>query len=276
MWAKVKRWLKGSRLSKKWQARVVEAYVESSLLYNCQVRVWQKSETKRLQKWVDKCYRYVWSDRNGQPLRQMQERHLNMQDVRTSLNIRSIEWKIEKRVLERIGNIFRMENDKLVKIAVLGWMKELEGLDKRPGKKRKTVLYWKQVLSNAGIDWTDIERICAQRSDWRRAINQRMSHLDEWERQKGHRYEWAPGVVPLNRNVRAPRGLVCEYEGCGKVCKSKAGLVAHQRRIHRPAEERVQFFCSKCNKLCETAGAKVNHERAWYGGMDEGGEQKTV
>ena len=102
-----------------------------------------------------------------------------MQNVRTSLNIRSVEWKIEKRVLERIGHILRKENDKLIKIAVSGWMKELEGLDKRPGKKRKTVLYWNRVLSNAGIDWTDIERICALRSDWRRAIDQRISHLDK-------------------------------------------------------------------------------------------------
>ena len=163
LWAKVRGWLKGSRFSKKWQARIVEGCVESSLLSDCQVRVWQRSEIKRLQKWVDKCYRYVWSDRNGQPLLQMQERHLNMQDVRTSLNIRSI----EKRVLERIGHILRMENDKLVKIAVLGWMKELEGLNKWPGKKSKTVLYWKRVLSNAGNDWTDIERICVQRSEWR-------------------------------------------------------------------------------------------------------------
>ena len=61
---------------------------------------------------------------------------------------------------------------------------------------------------------------------------------------------------------------MCEYEGCGKV--------AHQKRIHRPAKERVQFFCSKCNRLCETAGAKVNHERACNGGMDEGGTEDSV
>ena len=101
-----------------------------------------------------------------------------------------------------------------------------------------------------------------------------MNHLDKWERQRGHRYEWAPGEIPLDRNVRAPRGLVCEYEGCGRVCKSKAGLVAHQRRIHRPAENRVQFFCSKCSRLCEMARAKVNHEMACNGGLDEAGNRR--
>ena len=51
--------------------------MESSLLYDCQVRVWYKRDMKRLQRWVDKCYRYVWSDRNGEPLRQMEARGVN-------------------------------------------------------------------------------------------------------------------------------------------------------------------------------------------------------
>ena len=34
------RGLNGSRLTKRWQGRVVEACVESRLLYYCQVRVW--------------------------------------------------------------------------------------------------------------------------------------------------------------------------------------------------------------------------------------------
>lgn len=57
LWWRVKGWLKGSRMSKRWQARVVEACVESSLLYVCQARVWYIRDMNRLQKWMDKCYR---------------------------------------------------------------------------------------------------------------------------------------------------------------------------------------------------------------------------
>jgi hypothetical protein len=89
-------------MSKKCQARVVEACVESSLLYDCQARVWYVKDMNRLQKWMDKCYRYVWSDQNGQPLRQMQARGVNMWDVRKCLGVKSVRWKIEKRVLERV------------------------------------------------------------------------------------------------------------------------------------------------------------------------------
>ena len=68
LWGNVRGWLKGYRLSKRWQGRIVQACVESSLLYDCQARVWYKRDVNKLQRWMDKCYRYVWSDRNGEPL----------------------------------------------------------------------------------------------------------------------------------------------------------------------------------------------------------------
>ena len=91
---------------------------------------------KRLQKWMDKCYRYVWSNRNGEPLRQMEARGVNMQDVRVCLGVKSIRWKIEKRVLERIGHVVRMKNDRLTKAMVFGWYEGLEGKGKMMGRKR--------------------------------------------------------------------------------------------------------------------------------------------
>ena len=86
LWAKVKEQLKNTRLSKRWQARIVQACVESALLFDCQAIVWWKKDVMRLQKWMDKCWRYVWSNRNGEPLRQMQARGENMHDVRARLS----------------------------------------------------------------------------------------------------------------------------------------------------------------------------------------------
>ena len=59
----------------------------------------------------------------------------NMYDVREKLGIKSIRLKIEMRILERIGHVMRMDDSRLVKIAVLGWFRELEQWDKCPGKK---------------------------------------------------------------------------------------------------------------------------------------------
>ena len=83
---------------------------------------------------------------------------MNMTDVRQRLGIKSVEWKIERRVLERIGHVMRMGNDRLTKTVVLGWWEgmvnpcdrwrnpspPLEGRGKMAGSKRKTVLYWRR------------------------------------------------------------------------------------------------------------------------------------
>ena len=66
----------------------------------------------------------------------MQARGENMYDVRTRLGVESVQWKMKKRVLERIGHAMRMKDDSLMKVAVLGWYKKLEGVSKASGKKR--------------------------------------------------------------------------------------------------------------------------------------------
>ena len=87
-WSKVRSRLKGSRLSKWTQVRVVEACAESTLLFDCQARTWQVREVKRLQSTMDRMYRHVWSRKHKQPLRQMQEEGKNMQDVRNELGVK--------------------------------------------------------------------------------------------------------------------------------------------------------------------------------------------
>ena len=81
-WCKVKSRLKGSRMSKNTQARVVEATVESILLFDAHARTWQVTELKKLQSCVDKMYRHVWSKKTKPPLKQMEEDGKNMKDLR--------------------------------------------------------------------------------------------------------------------------------------------------------------------------------------------------
>ena len=156
------------------------------MLFDCSVRQWYKKDIKELQKWIDKTYRYVWTNKNEPPLRQMERMGTNMQHIKNQMGIKSIEWKIEKTVLERLGHVMRMENSRLPKIAVMGWNKELEGFPKRKGRKRKTMLYWKRKIIEAGLDWTQIEPITADREGWKEKIKERIDHLEKYEREKGN------------------------------------------------------------------------------------------
>ena len=67
LWNKVKKQLKHTRLSKRTQARIFEACVESGLLFDCATRTWYVKDTKKLQQWVDKCIRYIWSRKTEPP-----------------------------------------------------------------------------------------------------------------------------------------------------------------------------------------------------------------
>ena len=185
-----------------------------------------------------------------------------MYDVRARLGVKSVQWKIEKRVLERIGHVMRMKDESLTKVAVLGWYKKLEGVNKAPGKKRKTVLYWKRILSEAGIDWTDVGRLASNRSGWKKLMKDRMDHLDVYERQLGHGYVWGNGEERLVRNERrVNEDLRFRYEGCERLCRSRAGLVRHESMMHRRAEGRVRFVCEDCGLEVATKGALVCHRR---------------
>ena len=87
-----------------------------------------------------------------------------------------------------------------------------------------------------------------------------MEHLDRWERQKGHGYRWEQGEERLVRDVeRWEEELICSYEGCGKICRNKAVLVLHEKRMHRVNEERGRLKCERCGRGSDAEGQRVSH-----------------
>ena len=54
LWAKVRGRLKKSRIPKRLQARVVQSFVKSGLLFDIAARSWQSSVTKSMQSWIDR------------------------------------------------------------------------------------------------------------------------------------------------------------------------------------------------------------------------------
>ena len=137
LWWKTKQRLKVAKITMRLQEKVVEASVESSMLFDCQARTWRVREIKKLKSMVDHTYWYIWSDKRKPPLIQMQEKGVNMVDVQMELGVRSLRWKIEKRVYERIGHVLRMEVGRMAKSVVFGWLKNLVTRGKTKGSKNK-------------------------------------------------------------------------------------------------------------------------------------------
>ena len=231
----------------------METCVESGLLFDCAARPWYIEEIKMLHSWIDKRYRSVWSNNKAPPLIQMEAEGKNMQDVRKILGVKSLRWKIEKRTLERIGHILRMSDERPVKIAVMGWLGSLEGLPKTPGKKRKTLFYWRKLLTEAGIDWRQAHKWAQDRKQWKAMVRKRMQHLEEWERKTANKFRFAD---KRERNEKPPTPSL-ESDECVLVCKTAAGLKCHVKRIHE--QTKTVFSCEKCDSTFKMLSNYQNH-----------------
>ena len=107
-----------------------------------------------------------------------------MEDVRVCLGVKSLRWKIEKRCLERIGHVSRMEDGRVTKALVFGWMKELERWPKVSGRLRKMMHYWRKLAREAGIDASNVSSLASDRKGWRRLAKERMDHLADYEKSR--------------------------------------------------------------------------------------------
>ena len=62
------------------------------------------------------------------------------------------------------------------------------------------------MLREAGIVWTEFERLTRDRKVWKEKVAERMEHLDRWNKQKGHGFRWEQGEERLVKNVERGRG----------------------------------------------------------------------
>ena len=148
----------------------------------------------------------------------MQKQGINMADIGKVLKASTIRNKIEKAHLMRMGHILRMSDDRLVKQAVLGWNQDLEDLRKSRKKKQKTMGYWRRLLKEAGVEVESVEKLVMNRKEWKAMIQNSMNFLQNFDEQKGKKYEKKPGEVDIiERSQEKVEGeIICIYDGCGR------------------------------------------------------------
>ena len=258
-WARVRRWLWRSNLKKRTKAIIVQAVVESSMLFDCNVRGWSTTDTKRLQSVADKAYRFVWNSGRGLTLIRMQEEQVNMYEIRHQLGIDSIRQKVEIRSLQRIGHLLRMPNSRLTKKVVLGrWTEEKE----QSGLLRSSMIsYWRRLIKEAGEDWTNAGNMASNRKVWRKFVNRRKGEIREWEDEM--RSVRSNETKPRRSRTKEPDDFTCRIAGCGKKCKNKSGLVQHERKAHKLGGS--AFKCPNCEREFKEKSNLTNHYKACTG-----------
>ena len=96
-----------------------------------------QNEINRIQRNVDRIYRYIWSDKKEPPLKEMAKNNVNIFEVRSQLAVDRIETKITRRALQRVGHVLRMDKKRPAKKVIIGWpAKERDqemGHESKPG-----------------------------------------------------------------------------------------------------------------------------------------------
>ena len=257
-WSKAKKWLWKSTLSKRTKAVIVQAVVESTMLFDCSVRPWTTTHISKLQRVADIAYRNVWNNGKGLALYRMQKEGVNSFEIRRQLGITSIRQKMETRALERIGHVTRMPDTRTVKKITLGnWTEVGERLK---NGKNNTITYWKRILKEAGLDWTNIEGLTMDRKNWKGIVNERKKAMDEWENKmcEIHKGDLKPTRSQAGKPV-TEEGFKCRWPPCEKTCRTKVGRDHHETRIHKRNE--LIFECGKCHTTIEQKAQRTNHAK---------------
>ena len=97
--------------------------------------------------------------------------------------------------------------------------------------------------------------------------------LEKWERSKGH--HWRGEAVMRNAvNGAMAAEFVCGV--CGKVCKSKAGVVIHRRRMHEVSKKKKLFKCEGCQEEFGQVANLWNHKKVCGGGASSSEKRMCV
>ena len=224
-----------------------------------------------MQQWIDRRYRYVWSNKKEPPLKTMQRIKHNMQDLRNSLQINTLQWKIEQRSLQRIGHVMRLDNSRPVKRAMTGWLPALETIPKEKTKIRTTPHYWNRLVKEAGVNPTQIDYLTSDRKKWRSIVRERMKHLSKWEYQQGNQAEITEQVD--SRNIK-PAVSSRQCQDCNMTCKSAAGLSIHRKRMH--TQTTITFTCAKCLMSFKSENTKLNHMKTCQGEIQRHGNKQCT
>ena len=88
-----------------------------------------------------------------------------------------------------------------------------------------------------------------------------MKWLDIWEKSGGHHWKGERG----ERNVGIHDTGVYVCGVCGKVCRSKGGLVVHRRRLHEVSSKKKEFVCEACKESFRQEANLLNHRKVCGG-----------
>ena len=154
-------------------------------------------------------------------------------DMLARVGLPSIECIIAKNQLRWVGHVRRMTEERYPRIVLYGQLST--GVRPAHGPKKRYKDHIKKTMKNFGMRPEDLEADSADRSQWRAKCYQGATVFQSsWAEMRELRRARRHQVRDLPHEDQA--GLVCQYPGCGRQCRSRIGLHSHMR-THRTGPE---------------------------------------
>ena len=204
----------------KTKIRVYRAVVLTTLLYGSETWVTYSSHIRLLERFHQRCLRTIlnvhWSD------------FVTNVEVLEQAEIPSIEALLLNYQLRWAGHVSRMEDHRLPKIALYGELST--GFRERGAPKKRYKDCLKKSLTTCHVDHQTWSDVAADRCAWRLTISKAVTQFEETRRdslkdKRLGRKARAASDAPPDANY------ICRR--CSRACRSRIGLVSHERSCRR-------------------------------------------
>ena len=202
------------------KVRVYKAVVLTTLLYGSESWVRYRCHVRLLERFHQRCLRIIfnihWSD------------HVSNVEVLERANTTSIEATLLKTQLRWAGHVSRMEDHRLPKAVLFGELSS--GYRNRGAPKKRFKDSLKKSLACCGIDSRHWTTMAEDRVRWRNTIRKASNTFEANRREalkekRARRKNSSQAALPPEMTFPCSR--------CSWMCRSRIGLVSHQRACFR-------------------------------------------
>ena len=210
---------KNKHLSTKTKVKVYRAVVLTTLLYGSETWVTYRHHLRLLERFHQRCLRSIlnihWSH------------FITNVEVLERAKLTSIEAMLLRSQLRWAGHVSRMDDHRLPKMALFGELRTGQRNRGAPKKRFKDCL--RKSLTIGNIDHETWAAQAADRGAWRQSIHEAVNSFERSrvQRAKDKRQRRKDATNQTDN----PGTYICE--SCRRSCRSRIGLISHQRACNR-------------------------------------------
>ena len=216
-----KRGWNNRKLTLKTKVSIYRACVLSTLLYGSETWTTYSAHERKLESFHLRCLRRILGIR-------WQDKITNVEVLRRA-GISTLTALLQQRRLRWLGHVRRMSDTRLPKAIMYGEVADAKRPTGRPKLRFSDVC--KRDMNECGIDCDSWEKTAEDRPAWRTCVRKGVAARDaSWVEEQQRKRDTRKATTAL---APADDSFVCPT--CSRACRSRIGLLSHQKKCDRRA-----------------------------------------